>query len=312
VTQRAKLSRNDANNEPQTQPVKSRRALEFAFLLGASLVVAWRPVMSTLRLAAANDGYTHILLILPISLAFLYVDRRSLRIDKGRSRLAFCILAAAIALYGLSRWQAARLTPDLRLSIDMLALVSWWIGSFVFCVGTKAARSMVFPLCFLYWMVPLPAFALGELVRILQQGSALATRFCFLLAGVPLTQDGLLLTIPGLTIEVGKECSSIRSSLMLVVTTMVLAQLMLRSPARKALVITAAAALSVVKNGFRIFVIAMLGTRVDSSFLTGKLHHQGGIVFFALALLIIFLLLWAFGRAESTRNASLDLRPSLP
>jgi exosortase len=112
-------------------------------------------------------------------------------------------------------------------------------------------------------------------------------------------QDGLQLSIPGLTLEIAKECSSIRSSLMLLVTTMVLAQLFLKSPLRKALIVAIALPLSVAKNGLRIFVVAMLGTRVDPTYLTGKFHHQGGIVFFAISLLVVFLLLWGLERGES-------------
>jgi exosortase/archaeosortase family protein len=85
---------------------------------------------------------------------------------------------------------------------------------------------------------------------------------------------------------------------MLLVTTMVLAQLLLRSPWRKALVIGLAVPLSVVKNGLRIFTIAMLGTRVDPGYLTGNLHRKGGIVFFGAALIAVFVLLWIFRRGE--------------
>jgi hypothetical protein len=61
--------------------------------------------------------------------------------------------------------------------------------------------------------------------------------------------------------------------------------------------------LSVVKNGLRIFVIAMLATRVDPSFLTGRLHRQGGIIFFLIALGAIFLLLWMVRRGEAEKPA---------
>jgi exosortase/archaeosortase family protein len=85
---------------------------------------------------------------------------------------------------------------------------------------------------------------------------------------------------------------------MLVVTTMVLAQMLLRSPWRKAVVIAVAIPLSVVKNGLRIFVLGILGTRVDPSFLTGRLHRQGGIIYFLIALAAIFLLLWMARRGD--------------
>jgi exosortase len=194
------------------------------------------------------------------------------------------------------------MTPDLRLSLEMLALVAWWIGSFILCFGTKASRALLFPLCFLFWMVPLPEFALTAVIKFLQDGSALISTLLFQAARVPVLQNGVHLFIPGLTIEIAKECSSIRSSLMLLVTTMVLAQLFLRSPIKKALVIAISLPLSIAKNGLRIFVIAMLGTRVDPGYLNGRFHHQGGIVFFAIALVFIFLLLWLLQRGESRQT----------
>lgn len=155
---------------------------------------------------------------------------------------------------------------------------------------------------------PLPAFVLNPVVSLLQRGSTAAAHLLFAAAGVPVAQRGVLLHIPGLTVEVARECSSIRSSSMLVVTTMVLAQLLLRSPWRKALVIAVAIPLSVAKNGLRIFAIAMLATRVDPSFLTGRLHRQGGIIFFLIALAAIFQLLWILRRGEEKKPGIMQRR----
>jgi len=78
----------------------------------------------------------------------------------------------------------------------------------------------------------------------------------------------------------------------------VLAQLVLRSPWRKALLIVLAVPLSIAKNGLRIFSIAMLGTRVDPIYITGRFHHEGGIIFFAIALIVIVALLWILRKRE--------------
>jgi hypothetical protein len=48
----------------------------------------------------------------------------------------------------------------------------------------------------------------------------------------------------------------------------------------------------------------MLATRVDRSFLTGKLHHQGGIIYFLIALAVIFLLIWVARSSEERRGSS--------
>jgi exosortase/archaeosortase family protein len=88
---------------------------------------------------------------------------------------------------------------------------------------------------------------------------------------------------------------------MLVITTMVLAHLLLRSWWRKAVLIVAAVPLSIAKNGLRIFVIAELGTRVDPGYLDGTLHHHGGIVFFGISLVAMIVLLSILKRTEMAR-----------
>jgi exosortase len=278
----------------------AQHQIGFAILWVASSLVGWRPLIDTFSLSLRDDEYTHLLLILPISAALIFLEWRSLRKTVSlsvRSGSAFLAVAVLIACFAFGA--SALLTVDVQLSVRMLALVLFWIGAFVLCFGSRASRLVAFPLCFLLGLVPFPGFVLDAVVGLLQQYSAWTAHILFAAFGVPVSQDGVLLTIPGLTLQVAQECSSIRSSSMLLVTTMVLAQLLLRSPWRKALVIGLAIPLSVAKNGLRIFTIAMLGTRVDPGYLTGKLHHQGGIVFFGAALIAVFALLWLFRRGEA-------------
>ncbi len=281
----------------------------FALLWTVILLVGWRPLFETFTLSVRDDQYTYLLLILPVSAALIFLEWRplqkiaSLNVRAGSTLLAIAALIACVVI-GLF----ASISSDLRLSILMLALVLSCLGAFVLCFGSRASRLVQFPLCFLVGLVPLPQVVVRVLVDLLQQGSAWSAEVLFSAWGVPVARDGVLLTIPGLTLQVAQECSSIRSSSMLLVTTMVLAHLLLRSTWRKALLIGLAVPLSVAKNGLRIFTIAMLGTRVDPGYLTGKLHHQGGIVFFGIALIAVFALLWIFRRGEDLSLPS-DLNP---
>jgi exosortase len=275
------------------------QVLAFAFLDAVSILFWWHSLVITRGLALANDAYTHILLILPLSVALIYMDSKALRIDPQPSpRIGAALLALALLIGCFARWGMVAAPDDVRLSLCMFALVTWWIASVLLCFGARTFQSFLFPLCFLFLMVPIPEFALSWIVEFLQQQSALAARILFRAIGVPVTQDGIMLSIPGLDIEVARECSSIRSSLMLVVTTMILAHLFLRSWWRKALLIAAAIPLSVAKNGLRIATIAELGTRIDPGFLSGKLHHNGGILFFGLSVVTVGALLWVLRRTE--------------
>jgi exosortase len=273
--------------------------LRFSVLIAVSLAIGWSSLISSLALALRDDQYTHILLILPVSVTLIFLEWKSSEsCAESRSSPGLILLIAAVVATVFARLQIFPLQRDEQLSLNMLALVLWWLGAFIVSFGTRAFRRALFPLCFLFWIVPIPESALSPIIRLLQAGSAQSASSLFEAAGVPVAQTGTQITVPGLTLEVARECSSIRSSLMLVVTTMVLAQMLLRSVWRKAFVIALAIPLSVAKNGLRIFALGMLTTRVDRSFIDGRLHHQGGIIYFLIALAAIILLIWAFRRGE--------------
>jgi exosortase len=271
----------------------------FALLCALSLVIGRHPLLKTFALALRADEYTHLLLIVPISAALILSDRAWLKsASKPTVSFGSALLAVAILIAGYSRWIMSSQSNS-QLSVSMLAIVIWWIGSFVLCFGVRMARLFVFPLCFLFWLVPVPAPALTRIVAFWQHGSAISASALFSALGIPVAQNGILLSIPGLTLEVAQECSSLRSSLMLIVTSMVLAHLFLRSFWRKTAVVLAAIPLSIAKNGVRIFTISMLGTRIDPAFLHGNLHRHGGVLFFLLALFAVLLLLWLLNRTEN-------------
>jgi exosortase len=272
--------------------------LAFAVLCALSFEVWYQPLVHTLALAMKDERYTHILLILPVSAALIVQQWRENLRNVRPSAAGAGLLLFSFFLLGLARWGGLGLDTDLTIAVSMTGLVLWWIGSFLVCFGVQSFRTLAFPFIFLFWMVPLPQSFLARIIEWLQHGSAIAAQLLFSAAGMPATRDGILLFLPGLTLEVAPECSSIRSSMMLIVTTMLLAQMLLRSPWRKAFVMAIAVPLCLAKNGLRIFVLGMLATQVDPTFMTGRFHHHGGVVFFALALAAIFMLLWILRRGE--------------
>ena len=283
----------------------TKHRLGFTALWAVSLLVGWRALFETFSLSLEDVQHTYLLLILPIGAALIFLEWRAVRtaVTLDVRAGSACLAIAALVVIPTLVWRASFPT-DVLLSARMLGLVLWWIGAFVLCFGTRSAQMVSFPLGFLLGLAPLPQLGVNWIIVVLQQGSASAAHVLFTACGVPVAQDGVVLTIPSLTMHVGEECSSIRSSSMLLVTTMVLAQLLLRSPWRKALVIALAVPLSIAKNGLRIFTIAMLGTRIDAGYLTGRFHREGGIVFFAIVLFILFAFFWLLRRGEEFEGQS--------
>jgi len=278
---------------------KYSRHFELILLLVASAVVWWRPLTTDVRLALSVDAHNYILLIIPISVALIYLGRRdSFGTSQAGQNWGIILLAIALIIRLLAAWNVWHLSGSDNLSFSIGALVLFWIGSAILCFGLGTFKTNLFPFCFLLLIIPLPDSALLWVTALLERQSAWAAAILFRGAGVPVSHDEIFLYIPGLNIEVARECSSIRSSTMLIVVTLVLAHLFLRTWSRKTLRVLAAIPLTSLKNAVRIFTIAELGTRVDRGFLNEKFHHDGGFVFLGLAVLTGILLLWILRRSE--------------
>jgi len=282
----------------QNLVVRHRYTILFAFV--ALSVFLWlRPLISNWVMALNRDAHTHVLLIPPLSMSLIYLKRKELSsVAKYGGSSALVLLAAALLLRLLTFSNHIEISPGNRLSLDIFTFVLWCVGAVLLCFGVRAVETILFPVCLLFLLVRLPAQLRSATIYYLQHASAWASGILFRIANVPVTQDGIMLSIPGLDIEVAQECSSIRSSMMLMITTLVVAHLSLNSWWRRLLLVVAAIPLSVAKNAVRIFTIAELGTRVDPGYLDGWLHHNGGIVFLALAIFAVLLLLWLLRRSE--------------
>jgi len=149
--------------------------------------------------------------------------------------------------------------------------------------------------------VPPPDSVINSLITMLQWGSADAAYILFRLFRVPLVRDGLVFSFSRIDIEVARECSSIRSSTLLFVTTLVIAQLFLRSSRNKWIVVLLSVPVAVLKNGVRIFTLSLLAEYVSTGWLDGWFHHQGGFIFLALGLAIMLTLIWLVARTENRR-----------
>lgn len=267
----------------------------FAILIVASLCLWWRVFVDVFALSVKSDAYTHLLLIIPIGVVLVLLSwrRRLPSPDPGYVLGALMLGVAILLAVAGARWSKINvITPDIHLSLEMLAVVLWWMASFVLCFGIRVFRNSLFPILFFLWLIPLPEFAMSRTVHFLQDGTASFTCDLFRGVGIPATLDGTRVSIPGLTVEVAEECSSIRSSTILVITTMALSYVLLNSWWARSFVIVAVLPLSIAKNGFRVFVLEGLAAYVDPGVLNSPLHHHGGILFLALALGMIVGLIW--------------------
>jgi exosortase C (VPDSG-CTERM-specific) len=271
----------------------------FIVLLGLAFI---KPLVDLTNYAAQTDLHSHILLI-PFISGYLILIQRNQLPKEYISSLAWSLgpLFLGVASLIVAR-SLARSDPTLSQN-DFLSLITFSFvclvasGGFLI-LGAKWMTANAFPFAFLFFIIPLPEAILDWLESVSKLASAEAAAFLFSLVGVPVLRDGTVFQLPGIVIEVAQECSGIRSSWMLFITSLLTSYLFLRSSWRRAILVSLVIPLAILRNGLRILTIGLLCVQVSPQMINSVIHHRGGPLFFALSLVPLLLLLWWLRKGE--------------
>ncbi len=279
----------------------ARRWLIYAFWFVASLLAFHRPLQSVIHFAVRNDDASHIFLIPFISASLLYGERRSIfqRVSYDPV-IASSLMAVSAAVVATALWSGSTWNVSGSVAAYTLALVLVWIAGFALVFGRDATRAARFSLLLLLLAVPLPDFLLTHAVHFLQRGSADLVAALFDLTGIPYLREGFVFHLSSVNIEVAEECSGIRSSMAVLILALLATHFYLRSFWKQALFILFSLFIMIVKNGVRIATLTVLSIDVNPSFLFGRLHRQGGVIFFLLGLALLVPILWLLVRSEAS------------
>jgi exosortase C (VPDSG-CTERM-specific) len=253
--------------------------------------------------AAHSSLHSYILLIPFVSGYLLYLRRDQLP-KKRVADLPFGIvlLAGGLGVFAFTYWaHVPRLVSAdnyyfVLLTISFLCCLA--AGGFFF-FGRDWMRAAAFPLAYLIFMVPMPDAMADALETASKYASAEVANVLFHLSGTPILRAGLVFQLPNITIEVAQECSGIRSSWVLLMTSILAANLFLKTPWQRIVLVAFIIPLAILRNGFRILVIGLLCVNVGPQMIHSVIHRRGGPVFFALSLIPLFVLLWWLRKGET-------------
>ncbi len=229
-------------------------------LCATLLLLAFAPTLWSLAIhAAGSDLHSHVLLIPFVSAYLIYIQRE--RLPK---RFVSSPTPGFLAgMTGLATMLAARLASTSLSGNDYLALMTFSFICFLVALGfiflgRAWMASVAFPVGFLFFMVPMPDAMANALEIGSQLASAEAANLFFIISGTPFLREGLNFQLPNIALRVAQECSGIRSSWVLFITSVLASYLFLQSPWRRAALVLFIFPLAILRNGFRIMVIGLL------------------------------------------------------
>lgn len=288
-----------------------RRARRKFFLLAAGVTLLFAlPLWELVRLSLKSELHSHLLLIPLVSwYVWRFLDGKNAGPGQAVPDAkipAGAVLAEALGLVALGWYFFLRQTKSLPVTEYLWAGVLGYLfillGLALRTVGWSQLKQHQFSIWFLAFFIPLPLVLTDWMSVALQLGSAEVTDWMLQLSGLPVLREGLMFQLPRLVIMVAEECSGVRSTLVLFITSLIAGKMFLQTGWRRMALALATIPLGLLRNAARITVLGWLSVNVDAGVIHGPLHHQGGPIFFALSLVPLFGLLWYFKRSESSKT----------
>ncbi len=273
------------------KPFQSRLKL---FTIGSIILIAAFSItlVDLAGYCLREDLFSYILLV-PFVTGFLVsCCRENLEMKHTPATGAAAGLGALAVLFLI--WSFFHAEPVGFLALRTLAFVFGWIGIAVWALGGRVMRDLAFPAGFLLFMTPLPPELVSWIEHGLQHASAESASWLFSLTGIPFFRTELSFQLPNLTLEVAPECSGIRSTLVLFITSLIAGKLLLEKPWQRAALTLLVIPLGIFRNAFRIATLGWLCTNYGAEMIHSPIHHRGGPVFFAISLLPLLAMLVVF------------------
>jgi len=278
----------------------NKRNLFFFLFFVLAFLMAYAPIKALYDSTSQREYYSHIVLIPLVSIYLVFQKRKLVFRELRNDRIAgISLLLAGALLYFVGRNVGTGLNQNDFTAIIALAAVVFLNGGFIFSYGFRAFKAALFPLLFLIFVIPIPSALMNGFITFLQAGSTEFTNLLFMATGVPFLREGFVFHLPGMSVEVAKECSGIRSSLALLITAILAGHMFLNAWWKKIILAVLIIPITMFKNGIRILILTLMGTYWDPRWLTeSSLHRDGGIVFFILALVLMAPILYWLRKGE--------------
>jgi exosortase len=230
-----------------------------------------------------HSNNSHGVLVPFITLYFIWQKRKDLRsAEISSSWWGMLILAVTLGFYLLGYLGGIAL-------VMRLSLVSSICGLVLYVLGRQTFRILLFPLLFLFFMVPVPD-SIETLIAFPLQ--LFATKVSAALIGflsIPAYREGNMLYFAQTQLEVAEACSGIRSMISLTMLSVIFVYLTPRGWRVRIVILLSAIPIALAANILRVSGTGVLAHFFGSGVAVGFLHEFSGLAVFAFGIVILYL-----------------------
>lgn len=270
----------------ERKPVSAwQRSIQYLGAAWAGLfLLFWRDAGDMAAIWWNSSTFNHCLLILPI-LVWLVLQRKELLTELAPKPWTPALLYSAVGACGWLLGDAAGLAVARQLGLVMMLQ-----GSVAALLGPNVTRGLLFPLFYMFFLVPIGE----EAVPVLQ---TLTAKMCMVLlgwTGIPAHIDGIFITTPGGYFRVAEACSGVKFLIAMVAYGVLVANLCFKSWPRRIAFIAVCVIVPILANGLRAFGTIYIAEHSSVDFAASFDHVFYGWIFFGLVIALVMAIGWRF------------------
>jgi exosortase A len=255
------------------------------FRVGQGLVYDW------LNLADFSHGF----LIPIVSLYFVYERRKELSAlspSTAWGGLGLIVLGILLLLLGNLA------TEYFTMRFSILVVLG---GIILFLLGKEFYKTLLFPVVFLIFMIPIPSVLMDRITFPMQLfASKVAARSLYLI-GIPVLREGNIIQLANTSLEVAEACSGIRSLISLLALSVVFAYLSQKTTLKRVLLVLSTFPIAIIANAARVTGTGILAHHYGDKVAQGFFHGFSGWILFVVAFICLFLLGAMLTRVKSNK-----------
>lgn len=174
-----------------------------------------------------------------------------------------------------------------ELYLQRSSLIVVLAGLVLLILGPAALKTLLFPIAFIFFMIPLPAIIVNAVAFPLQLFAARTAEFCLFNFGIPVLREGNVIVLAGTTLEVAEACSGIRSLQALLALGTVYAYFSQRVMWKRWTLVLLSIPIAIAANAFRVSGTGVLANYWGSQAAEGFYHTFSGWLIFVVAFLLL-------------------------
>jgi len=256
------------------------KTLPIAVIFLAWFYTYYQGIVTSINVWIESEIFNHCFLVIIGAFFLLYQKRTQLIQQTFTPNYWLLIPLVAILIF-----YTFGVVGDIRLFMHIATYVSLPLLIWLL-VGNKVAKSIVFPLYFVLFAIPV-----GEqLIPYLQELTTDLAVPLLEMTGVPIYRNGLYLDIPEGRFLVAEACSGISFLIASIVFGNIYAYLSFRSLSKQLLFVFISIVVPIVANALRVYGIILTAHLTDMEYAAGADHLIYGGVFYAIILFLLILI----------------------